>query len=169
MPHSESALVLMAALLIAAGAFDARTRLIPNWISVALAVVAVFDRVFVADWATVVDGVAAAAIVFAAGAVAFHVGVLGGADVKLMTAVSLATGFTVLPMFVVLTALAGGVLALAYMAARAIRRSRGGAVAAHPDLPYAVPIAIGAALAFVARPSADTLGMALSCAPTICF
>ena len=54
--------------------------------------------------------------VFAAGALAFHLGALGGGDVKLMAAGALWTGAGLADEFLMITLMAGGVLALAYLA-----------------------------------------------------
>ena len=54
-----------------------------------------------------------AVAVFALGALGFAVGALGGGDVKLLAASSLFAGPALLPDFLMVTALAGGVLGLA--------------------------------------------------------
>jgi len=60
--------------------------------------------------------VGCAAAVFAAGAVGFALGALGGGDVKLLAASSLFAGPALLPEFLLVTALTGGLLGLAMLA-----------------------------------------------------
>lgn len=76
---------------------------------------------------------AAAVAVFAVGATLFALGVWGGGDVKLCAALALLTGFSGLPRFLLVMAVAGGVVALAVLALRG--RSAGGQV------PYGLAIA----------------------------
>lgn len=58
--------------------------------------------------------------VFLAGLFAFRLRVLGGGDVKLLTACALWTGGTYLMLFLAVTAMAGGVLALLQLSARLV-------------------------------------------------
>jgi len=81
--------------------------------------------------------VAAGVAVFAAGATLFALGVWGGGDVKLCAALALLTGFSALPRFLFVMAVAGGVVALAVLALRG--RSAGGQV------PYGLAIAAAGA------------------------
>jgi len=76
---------------------------------------------------------AAAVAVFAVGAALFALGVWGGGDVKLCAALALLTGFSDLPRFLFVMAVAGGVVALAVLALRG--RAAGGQV------PYGLAIA----------------------------
>ena len=59
---------------------------------------------------------ACAAVVFGAGTAAFAAGALGGGDVKLLAAASLFAGPGLISDFLLVTALAGGVLGLAVLA-----------------------------------------------------
>ena len=114
-------LAAFAILLIAAGWQDLRTMRIANGFS--LAIVGLF-----VVWAgielasgrssplTIGLSIASAVAVFAVGAAAFAAGALGGGDVKLLAAVSLFAGPGGLLDFLVVTALAGGLLGLAILA-----------------------------------------------------
>jgi prepilin peptidase CpaA len=120
-PLQTACLVAFALLLVLAAWQDLRTMRIAD--AVSLAVVPVF-----AVWALsgVVLGtvsfamiglaLACAAGVFGLGAIAFAIGVLGGGDVKLLAASSLFAGTALMPDFLMVTSLAGGVLGLAVLA-----------------------------------------------------
>ena len=146
------------ALLLAAAAFDAGRFVIPNWISVAL--VALFGLALLAhpvspDW---LAHLGAMGLVLAVMLVAYRFGVVGGGDLKLMTAVSLWVGLDALPQLLLWTALAGGGVALGLIV---LRRLIGGLLVAQPfvgtvtlprlllpgeAIPYGVAIAAGAIL-----------------------
>jgi prepilin peptidase CpaA len=134
------------ALFLAAAATDARTRRIPNELCLALAAAGLGRIAFelVAGGAVVpaAADVGAAAVVFLAGAVAFGAGLLGGGDVKLLAAGTVWVGAAALLPFLMVTALAGGVLAAAFLALAFLRRE-GGRVA----LPYGIAIAAGGIVA----------------------
>lgn len=108
-------------LLIAAAASDFRRFLIPNWIPVTVA--ALYPAHVLAAWAAGVPAVAwiasvlIAVTIFVAGILMFAAGMLGGGDVKLMSAVVLWAGPSLVLPFTFVTVLAGLVLAL-YVAAR---------------------------------------------------
>lgn len=88
---------------------------------------------------------AAGFVVLSGGAALFAMNVWGGGDAKLLAAVSLWTGFPDLPRLLLVTALSGGILALAALAAprlpflavwgRRCRIERG--------VPYGLAIALG--------------------------
>ena len=141
-------------LLLLLGAWqDLRTLQIAD--AVSLGIVGVFVVWALGGWVpgtlsltTVGLALACAAAVFAAGAVAFAAGALGGGDVKLLTAASLFAGTGLISDFLLVTALAGGVLGVAVLAGAPISplapaadatlrtRLRGG-------LPYGPAIAAG--------------------------
>lgn len=110
-----------AILLVAAGWQDLRTMRIAN--SVSLAVVGCF-AVWVlgglvlgtSSISTVTLSLACAAILFGVGALGFASGMLGGGDVKLLSAAVLFAGPDHLLDFLTVTALAGGALGLAALA-----------------------------------------------------
>lgn len=111
-------LIGFALLLVVAAWQDLRTMRIAD--AVSLAIVAVFgvwalSGLAAGDTTLIRIGLAAggAVAVFAIGALGFAVGALGGGDVKLLAASSLFAGPALLPDFLMVTALAGGVLGLA--------------------------------------------------------
>ena len=114
-------LIAFALLLVAAAWQDLRTLHIADALS--LAIVFVFVTWAAGGWAGGTlslsrFGLAAACAVgvFGVGAVAFAFGGLGGGDVKLMAASSLFAGPALMFDFVMVTALAGGLLSIAILA-----------------------------------------------------
>lgn len=134
------------ALFVAAAVSDAARRIIPNPLVVALAVLGLAR---IAAGLAGGDGVAAACLdllaalgVFAVGAAAFAGGMLGGGDAKLLAAGALWIGVAGLGGYLVSTVLAGGVLAVGYLAWQFAARR-----ASSAGLPYALAIAAGGILA----------------------
>lgn len=151
------ALVLFAVgLLAAAAAHDAATRTIPNGLPLLIAALGLALRLLTGSLG---PGLAVASLVLAGTVLAWLRGWLGGGDVKLAAAFALVPPPGQVAGFVLATAIAGGVLALVYLAlvrrvprprpgrrtgflarcakAEAWRMRRGG------PLPYAVAIAAG--------------------------
>lgn len=114
-------LVAGSALLLAAAAtHDAATRTIPNWVPAGLLTLGIVVRALDGH---ALSGAAAASMVFAVCALAWLRGWLGGGDVKLAAAFALVLPPGQAGAFVLATALAGGVLALLYLALiRIVRR-----------------------------------------------
>jgi prepilin peptidase CpaA len=153
------------ALVTIAAASDIATMTIPNWVSIAAALL--FP---LAGW---LAGLSAAQIglhlgvgvfVFALGFALFSFGVLGGGDVKVITAVSIWTGLAALMDFAFAMTLAGGALAAGLLLARKAVRpadSRPAFLNRLLDpargIPYAVAIAIGAAVSLPSQPVAQAL------------
>lgn len=96
-------------------------------------------------WQAMAWHVAASGAVFALGAVLFAFKLWGGGDAKLVAAVTLLTGFEGLPRFLLVMALAGGMLALILLASRKFtaKESWGARMAASGHVPYGVAIALG--------------------------
>ena len=155
----EWSAILAAAMLVAAALHDAALRTIPNALCALIAGAGIALRLAAGD---VWPAVGAAGLVFALACLAWRLGALGGGDVKLLAAASLLVPPASVPTLLLAVALAGGVLALGYLAARHVvpkpphvrpagfarrllraeawRIRRGG------PLPYAVAIAAGALL-----------------------
>jgi prepilin peptidase CpaA len=87
---------------------------------------------------------AAAVAVFTLAALAFRFGLLGGGDVKLLAAGTLWLGAAALGPYLIVTVLAGGLMAVAFAAWHFARP--GGARRQKPSLPYAIAIAAGGIL-----------------------
>lgn len=109
-------LVLAAALTLLFGAVcDMGWRLIPNGVPLTLLAVGPALRLVQAGPTGLLFSAMAAAALFALLLVAFNRGLMGGGDVKLMPAAALALPAATVPQFVLVTALAGGALALVYL------------------------------------------------------
>ncbi|MEZ5937211.1 MAG: prepilin peptidase [Hyphomonadaceae bacterium] len=146
------ALVFPVMLLIAAWC-DLRSMLIPNWISIVLAL-AFFPAAALAGLSLNQIGVhlAVGACVLLVCATLFYIGVFGGGDAKLISAASLWTGLAAGANFAMATALAGGGLALVLIVLRRLNvQSEAGwakrLLNPAEGAPYAVAIAIGGLLA----------------------
>ncbi len=113
---------------------DVRALRIPNRdVVILLAAFAAFALARPLPFNVALHHLAAALLLFGLGAILFALKVWGGGDVKLLAAVGLWTGFSGLPALLLITALAGGAVALAVLAGR-----RGKAV------PYGIAIAAAA-------------------------
>ena len=144
-------------LMIIAGAGDALSFRIPNWLTLAI-----FVAFFPLAWAT---GMPLAAfglhmltgiILLAAGFALFSAGLFGGGDAKLMAAAGIWFGSSQALAFLAFTVMAGGVLALCVALWSVISMSWGFRDVSwakklsglKPNVPYGYAIAIGAILAF---------------------
>jgi prepilin peptidase CpaA len=138
------------ALFAAAAVTDTLRRRIPNLLCAGLALLGIVRIV-----GTLADGtgtglqtaadLAAALAVFAAGALAFRFGLLGGGDAKLLAAGTLWLGAASLGPFLLTTVLAGGILAVGFVIAQVARRAATADRAAF-SLPYGIAIAAGGIL-----------------------
>lgn len=165
--------VLMAfpALVILGGVRDLVSYRIPNWISLAL--LAAFVPAAVLGWAAGVPldvlglhlAVGAAALV--AGVVMWTLRWIGGGDAKLFAAAALWLGLPTAGVYLAVTGLAGGALALLLLQLRspmlrtyAVLGPAWVARLAQPgeNVPYGVAIAVGALAAFPASPLLKAAG-----------
>ena len=151
-------LLLFPVLVIVAGLRDAATYTIPNWISVALAVAFPFAAVALDLPLHVIFvqlGVGALALV--AGVAMYSVKWIGGGDAKLFAAAALWIGWPSTMLFMAMTGVAGGALAVALLGLRSpmvrpfMPASPGWfarLVEPGQNVPYGVAIAVGALAAF---------------------
>jgi prepilin peptidase CpaA len=138
---TEILLVGLAALLITAALLDLKSRRIPNWLCLAVAVMAPLFW-----WASGVDfypdalvRVGVALIIFGLYFALFCLGGMGGGDVKLGTAIALWFPPAITLLFVVITSLVGAVVSIAaWFHHNKIKRRTGKTV-----VPYGVALAIG--------------------------
>jgi prepilin peptidase CpaA len=153
------AIFAVTAALIAAAITDAATHLIPHRYPIAVALAFAIDAIGkpAPMW---LSGIAAGLLLLAVGAVLFDRGVLGGGDVKLMAAVALWARFDQLALMLLVTSLAGGVLALAHLSPlRHYLPARPGAAVVEGDLrslmqqpiPFGIAIAVGGVAVALAR------------------
>lgn len=130
---------MLAGLLLWAAWGDIRTRIIPNWLNAAVALLAPawWWAEGLSPWPQIAILIAGAAVVFALFTAAFAFGMMGGGDVKLLTALALWFGGPALLHLLMVMALAGGVVTLGTLALHAARHRPG-----RPEIPYGVAIAV---------------------------
>ena len=148
-----------AGLMLTAAVEDLRRLVIPNAVVLALGVLwplqlAAAPAISFTSSAT---AVLCAASVFGAGALLFSRGLMGGGDVKLLTAATLWAGPGGTPTLLIVTAVLGGLLTLALLSPLALRAvfapaAVAGAAAKRMPVPYGVAIA-GAALIVTIPPN----------------
>jgi prepilin peptidase CpaA len=109
-------IAIFAALLIMAALEDLRSRRIPNWL--VLAIVVLWTPWLAAGPAAAswYMAIGVAATTFLIGTLLFARRILGGGDVKLITAVTLWAGLEHFALFAAVMSLTGGLLALASLA-----------------------------------------------------
>ena len=140
--------VAFALLLLIAAAYDIPDRRIPNWTVVALIAVYVVAAVMNLTPQGWLPSLGAFAIALAGSGLLYFLWALGAGDSKLFSATALFLGIGNLALLTCATALAGGVLALGFMAFRpksAVRgpTDRSGGEGRERGIPYGVAIAIG--------------------------
>jgi len=158
------ALAAFAALLIYAACSDVASLTIPNWISIALT--ALFIPAALAAGLSL--GEMAMHLAFGFGVLVvgfflFQANVFGGGDAKLLAATTVWTGFPAFAPFILATAVAGGVLAIALLAVRQFvpQTEATPAFVNHllkkqNGIPYGVAIMFGGLIAIPALPFAAT-------------
>ena len=147
-------LVLLALLLVAAAVGDWRRFIIPNRLCLAVAALALPYWLTAGEslWPGLALQAALALGVFVFFALLFALGAMGGGDVKLIAALALWLPLQPFVQALLVTALAGGVLTLALVAAHRLRRREG-----NPEIPYGVAIAFGG-LVVVGQPIVNGFG-----------
>lgn len=112
--------LVLSGLLVWAAAADLHHRRIPNAACAGIATLWPAYVLFGGAPALAWSAVLGAAAVFAVGFLLWRFGVLGGGDVKLLSALSLWAGGGLLAPFLLITALLGGWLAIACMGAKRV-------------------------------------------------
>ncbi|MEA3015780.1 MAG: prepilin peptidase CpaA [Sphingomonadales bacterium] len=137
---SELFVLVLAAALVAAAVGDLRTRTIPNWLNLAVALAAI-PFWYVSDlglWPEIALRIGIAAAVFGLFAAAFALGMMGGGDVKLLAALALWLPPPAVAMLLVVMSLAGGALTLLLAVRHRMARRE-----EKLEIPYGVAIAFG--------------------------
>lgn len=138
-------LVALGLLLVSAGIEDARTREIANWKNAAIAALA--PMWWIANGLDVWPDMALLAmsgiVVFALFALAFHFGMMGGGDVKMLGALALWLPLQPLVWLLILMSLIGGALTVVMMVEHRWKKSE-----TPLEIPYGVAIAIAAIVVF---------------------
>ena len=150
------------AIVIYAAWRDLAEMLIPNWCSIAIALL-FFPAAWAAGFSVEQVGwhLAFGAVVLLVCAGLFFVGVFGGGDAKVIAACSLWAGFAGSAAFIMWMALAGGLLSLALIVLRRLKVQSKQPWAKRllsptEGAPYVVAIAAGALLAAPASPLLST-------------
>lgn len=154
------ALAAFAGLLLYAAGSDIARLIIPNWVSIALC--AIFLAAALSAGAPLGEigmHVLFGFAVLAVGFFLFQAGIIGGGDAKLLAAGAMWTGFAAFPPFIFWTAVAGGLLALALLAARQFVKAAetSPSIVSHllkkqNGIPYGVAIMAGGLMAIPALP-----------------
>lgn len=146
----ELALLGVVATVVAvlwAAVSDMTNRTVPNPIPFLIAVGFILAALTAPSTVKLVPALAAGAGVLAVTAGMFAVNWIGGGDAKLMAALALWSGLEMLPQFLLVTAVTGGILGVVIWLWRLMRRHTShasGAVAGTSDtVPYAIAIACG--------------------------
>jgi prepilin peptidase CpaA len=147
-------------LMITAAVSDLRWFKLPNWLVAATALLFVAGALLMdMPLKAAASHGFAGTLVLVAGFVLFSAGIIGGGDAKLLSAVALWMGISKLALFLLYTALAGGMLAICMLVWEIIRlhveltaRNPESSLikrvaSLRPDLPYGVAIAVGACAA----------------------
>jgi prepilin peptidase CpaA len=131
---------LLALLLLAASWSDWRSRSIPNGLNLAIALLAIpfWWASGLPLWPDAALQVGVAILVFAAFAMAFAAGAMGGGDVKLVGAVALWLPWQAVLALLVITSLAGGLLTIALVVRHRLARRE-----ERLEIPYGLAIAFG--------------------------
>lgn len=131
-------IAILAAALIVAALGDWRTRIIPNWLNGAIALLAIpfWWASGLSLWPEVAAQIAAGLTLFLLFALAFRVGAMGGGDVKLVAALGLWLPVGATVKLLVIMSLAGGVLTLLMLVRQRVGRHEGAV-----EVPYGVAIA----------------------------
>ena len=151
-------LLIFPVLVIVAGLRDAATYTIPNWISLALAVAFPFAAVALdLPMHTILVQLGVGALALVAGIAMYSVKWIGGGDAKLFAAAALWIGWPSTVLFMGMTGLAGGALAVTLLGLRSamvrpfIPAGSGWfarLVEPGQKVPYGMAIAVGALMAF---------------------
>ncbi|WP_431267970.1 prepilin peptidase [Dankookia sp. P2] len=159
-PIAGGALGLAGIALLAAALHDVAARTIPNRLSLAIACAGLAARGLAGD---LLPSLVAAGLVFLLALAAWRCRVMGGGDVKLLTACALLAPPAAVPGLLLAVALAGGLLALGYLVLRPLvpvpasapvparpapllaraRRAEAWRIRRRGPLPYGVAIALG--------------------------
>jgi len=136
----DGLLVILGLVLMAAAVIDVRTYTIPNWLNLAVALLALLFwwAIALPLWPDAAIRLGVAFAVVALLALAFYLGMMGGGDVKLAAALALWFPPLATVKLLVIMSFAGGVLTLIMILVHRAGRKEG-----RPKIPYGVAIAVG--------------------------
>lgn len=158
LPPEALTLCAFPVLVTIAALKDLSSYTIPNWISAALLVSFVPAAIAVGlPWPLLAQHAAVGGVALVIGVAMFALNWIGGGDAKLFSAAALWLGLPAAPSYLFWTAIAGGVLTVALIAARRVHAMAplpGGPTWVQSllqpkgEVPYGVALAAGALLAF---------------------
>lgn len=135
-------LAILAMLLVIAAVGDVRSRIIPNWLNAAIALLAIpFWLAAGISGHDVMIQLGLAAVVLAIFAGCFMIGMMGGGDVKMLTAIALWMPLDKMFTLLVWMAIGGGILTIGMLIYYRFRKTIG-----KPEIPYGVAISASALL-----------------------
>jgi prepilin peptidase CpaA len=131
---------LLAAMLVVAAVGDLRSRIIPNWLNLAIALGALpfWWLSDLALWPDIAVRIGIAVLLLAIFAGLFAIGAMGGGDVKLIAALALWLPPPSIVELLLIMSIAGGALTLVMLIGHRLRKS-----ATKLEVPYGVAIAFG--------------------------
>ncbi len=145
---------LLAAMLVVAAVGDLRSRIIPNWLNLAIALGALpfWWLSDLALWPDIAARVGIAVLLLAIFAGLFAIGAMGGGDVKLIAALALWLPPPSIVELLLIMSIAGGALTLVMLIGHRLRKS-----ATKLEVPYGVAIAFGGML-LIGQPILNQFG-----------
>jgi prepilin peptidase CpaA len=135
-------LLVLAILLVVAAVGDIRSRIIPNRLNAAVALLAIpFWIAAGLGWHDILIQIGLAFAVLAIFAACYAIGMMGGGDAKLLAALALWMPLGDMATLLVWMALGGGVLTIAMLVSHRLRKNK-----AKIEIPYGVAISAAALL-----------------------
>jgi prepilin peptidase CpaA len=134
---------------VAAVLEDLTRRRISNWTSGGALIAGLILHFVQKGWTGAMHSLFGSAIGFCVFLIFYLLGGMGGGDVKLMAGFGALLGDSQIVPAAMLTAISGGLMAVVYLAVRAVARRVGIGEKAGEKIPYAPAIAAGAWLALV--------------------
>jgi prepilin peptidase CpaA len=130
-------IALLAAALVVAAIGDWRSRIIPNWLNGAIALLAIpfWWASGLSVWPDMAMQLGLGLFVLLFFAAVFQFGGMGGGDVKLLAALALWLPAGALLKLLVIMSLAGGVLTIALLIPHRLAKNE-----ANPEIPYGIAI-----------------------------
>jgi prepilin peptidase CpaA len=158
---SQTLFLSFPALMTFAGSYDLFSRTIGNWLCIAIAL-AFLPAAAMAGFGAgeIALHLSCGLAMLCAGAALFAMGWIGGGDAKLFAAAAVWFGWSHITDYAVISALTGGVLALAVLLSRSAvvyMPHLAGLAPQKPELPYGVALALGALAAYPQSPWAAVL------------
>jgi prepilin peptidase CpaA len=137
---------ILVAAIAAAAVEDALRLRISNLTCAVVALTALVAMAFATPSTALLQNFALFAVILIVGTFAFSAGLFGGGDIKLLAATGLWLDLRGGLLLIIAVLLAGGLVAIAYIAANLLRRRAEGSLKSR-RVPYGIAIAIGALLA----------------------